>query len=203
MADQEKYIVKNGIDYIRSSTALSIIDKPSLNNWRGQVGNHEANSVLEKSIIRGNAIHDCNEMIAKGEGLEIDLENELAYIKNEVEAFKYWFFENVQEVICIEKRYFSKKYLYTGKPDLVAVLKGRKIPDLIDYKSGRKLDKTMDYAQSSYKELLKENGVIVNNRIILHFRDGLKEVPLDNTTHNESFRMFLYAMELYRGYNNK
>jgi len=41
------------------TTILSVVNKPFLSQWRGNIGNEEADSIVRKALERGSLIHDC------------------------------------------------------------------------------------------------------------------------------------------------
>jgi CRISPR/Cas system-associated exonuclease Cas4 (RecB family) len=204
MDDHKPFYEKNGKKYISVTTAISIIRKHFLEKWRGKLGNKVCDQILESSIQRGNLFDAYAEKIGKGHGMEINFDEIKGYMKNMVMNYRDWFFENVEKVVLIKERLYSEKYLISGEPDLIAILKGRKTPDVIDIKTGKTLGRDYELQLSGYKELAKENGIPVNSRILIHVRDNkFKPVPLENANHEEDFRLFLYAKELYLGYNKK
>ena len=77
---------------------------------------------------KGRAVHAAAAFVAKGIAFEHD-----PRIAGQVEAVRKFFREIQPEVVEIEQPVYSKRYLYGGTPDLVAIIAKR--PLIVDYKS--------------------------------------------------------------------
>lgn len=198
---------KDGKVYVHVTSALSVIRQKFLETWRGNVGNAEADRIRDDAVDFGKTFHTYCEIIDKRKGHEIDVEGiEDPVMKNLIEKFRDWFIENVEEVIMVEKTFYSDKYLYCGTPDVVYKLKGRTVPAIIDRKTSNSLSQINEFQLSMYQEMLAENGIKTKDRIILHANKKtgkFKEVLLDPETHAQSFNAGFYAKELYLILNKK
>jgi len=207
MRNHEDFKIRDGIRFDSVTTSLGIIRKPSLEEWRGNVGNKMADETLKTAGIFGDEIHEYVNMINNGNGYEIDikkLEPRKAFL---VSWFKDWFFENVQEVIYSEKEVFSEKHRYFGHLDSIYLLKNKKKPDIIDIKTGSILDKSVRWQTSAYLEAAKEDlDINIDNRIIIWLPRKNKKcqaIYLDKSTHEIDFLGFIHAKESYKIWNQK
>ena len=197
--------VKGKKKYISVTTCLEIINHEDWNRRRGELGNVFADDMLKTFAEQGTAVHDLvNQLNRKGD-FDLDLNPEFIdpIVYNIFLNIAKWFNENVEKVIVTEKRYYSDKYLYHGKPDAVYKLSGYVAPALIDIKTDNDIKPEDFWQLSAYKELLLESGIVTGDRIILHARrDGkFKVIKLDPVTHAKDFQYFLAAKSLYLACN--
>lgn len=205
MKEHKDFTTRKGKEYISVTTAIGIINDEAQNQLRGLLGNKEYKACQDFGSENGTAFHDHSITIDQGWGDSIDYSELRPVVYENVFAFWEWRKKTVDKIIHIEKKLFSDKYLYCGTPDRVYILKGQTSADLIDFKTGKVLNmKKIRYQLSAYQEMLKESGVEVVNRIVLHFQNGkIKPIPLDRNTHNSDFRAFLYFKEGYLDYHSK
>jgi hypothetical protein len=192
--EHEDVIEKDGRKYISTT-----INHPEWNKRRGEIGNYQADLILERTSEIGKELHKLMHILHQGEDWQLDfskIDNQVGTMFNIIAK---WYIENVEKVVVSEKQFFSKLYGYHGRPDAVYLLKGRAVPDLIDIKTGNDI-KEEDYMQASaYKELLKEDGIQTKNRILLHCRRNgkFKPIILKPETHAIDFQDFQCAKRLY------
>lgn len=192
----------NGQDYISVTTALEIIRKPFLERWRGSVGNDEADRIRDEAGDFGSAVHDACQAIDQGSLPNVD---ETVY--SVVKCYEQWTQATVKEWLKIEDVVFCSHYWYAGRVDRVAILKGdRNRPTVIDLKTSTYISKEMGLQLAAYQHCLEDEGIKPKRRIILQLpKDPLlakikvHEFP-DYVT---DFRMFLYALELYRHFGGE
>jgi len=138
------------------TTVKGIIGHPYLQQWRGRVGNEQANQVTNDAALYGQAIHDFTAIMdMTGGGLEI-IGTPPAEMYTQLSNYIVWRDRSVQEIVEVEKVVYSLAYGYAGKLDRVWVLKGDTLPSVGDIKTGtiRNIDRaqTAAYAQA-YTEM--------------------------------------------------
>jgi hypothetical protein len=75
--------------YIPSVTSkLSIVDKPFLAKWRGDIGNREADTRLFDSQQRGSRIHDAFNRLVNGQGVVFNPWNRKNYSEDDLKALE-------------------------------------------------------------------------------------------------------------------
>lgn len=191
-----RYYEIDGKMYPSVTTALSIIHKPQLEQWRGNVGNEEADRVMHEAADIGTEVHSYCDLINSGI-TDFTVPDELSPI---VDAYKHWFKSAVKEVISTETLIVSHRYQYAGRFDLLAILKGDKLPTVVDIKTSRDIYPDMGLQLAAYQQGLKEAGIKANRRLILHL-DKItkgKSKTKEYRDHARDLNMFLYALELYR-----
>ena len=202
MGFKRKKIV-GGVTLYSVTTVLGIIRMPFLETWRGKLGNAECNKVLQDAIKFGKDFHNYCELIDQGRGDEINVEDIPGEMGQLVAKFKSWHFENVQEVIAVEKEVNNISGGYFGITDAVYKLKGVKNPAVIDRKTNNSIDRKMSYQLSAYKETDELKDMGVEDRIILWCKkDGsFEQITLDRDDHFSCFSAFMSAKNLYIDYN--
>lgn len=202
---KSRFELKNGIVYVSVTSALGIVRMPFLETWRGKYGNEYCQKVINESVAMGKEFHRYAELIDKGQGNDVKVETLEGGVKNMVENYLEWFFENVEEVLLVEEQVYNDEYYYKGIPDLVAKLKDEKLPAIIDRKTGKSVDIKDAYQLSAYKEaIIKDKKLKIGKRIVLHFNKGesFDVINFDEKRdHAEDFRCFCYAKELFLNYN--
>lgn len=190
-----RYYRVNGRLYVSVTTALQIIRRPQLEQWRGNLGNEEADRVMNEAADFGSAVHDHCQQINLGRRIVAPLPL--------IEAYQQWFDATVKEVIHVEQAVWSDTYWYAGRCDLVAVLKGDKVPTVIDLKTSKGVWPDMALQLSAYRQAYEEQGLKTKRRIIVHLDkiNGVVKAKEFKTGHKDDLRMFLYACELWRYFN--
>jgi hypothetical protein len=207
-----------GQRYVRVSTVLNVINKPTLNAWKLKVGAEESARISKESTEFGTRLHACIERINRGQ-LAITAQSEgewvnaITYAVAEppepdllphAEAYNAWFREHVDHVVGIERLVVSHVHGYAGTADFLPVLKTGELT-LIDYKS----DKTGPWAAvkpehrlqlAAYRLALAEEGIIVKRRLLLQLPKNepgrLIVHELDN--HKRDTLAWLACLELWR-----
>ena len=77
---------------------------------------------------RGSVVHACAAMVARGKQFTYDPQ-----VKGQVTACKKFFADMKPEVLSVEERVFSERYMFAGCPDLICKIAGHKC--IVDYKS--------------------------------------------------------------------
>jgi len=185
-----RYYEINGKLYVSVTTALTIIRKPHLEIWRGNLGNEEADRVRDEAAEFGSYIHDwCHDVVRGCTPFPDPL----------VDAFAQWFKATVKEVVLAEKPVWSDRYRYAGRPDLVAILKGdRSIPTVIDIKTTTDIWPEMGLQLAAYQQAMEEQGIKTKRRIIVHLSKKTEKLKTKEFSNSMDFNMFLYALSLYK-----
>lgn len=199
----QDFTIRKGKSYISVTTALKIIHNEKLEKARDYLGDEEMDYYMEKGSANGTSFHEYSALIDNGKHKDIDFNSIPEPVKSMVDNFEVWKMNNVIKIFHVEKKFYSDKFLYCGTPDRVYQLVNQSTYDLIDFKTGKNLDlKKIRWQLSGYKEMLKENGIEVVNRIILHIRpEKIKVIILDPRDHVSDFQSFLYSKEMYIRYN--
>lgn len=200
-----RYYEINGDLYPSVTTALSIIRRPHLERWRGSLGNTEADHVLHEAGDIGTDVHKACEAINNGLtlGEAFGLVNTAA-TGVMVEAYFHWFINNIRDVIMSEQIVYNTTYRYAGRLDLLALVKGDKLPSIIDVKTGNSFPET-PLQLAAYQKPIEESGIKTGRRLVVHLNKKepgkLRVVEYAASEADKDFRTFLYALELYRYFN--
>lgn len=157
-----EYII-DGKRYDRVTSIINIGRKEKIEEWRGRLGNEEADRQLSVSQDLGTRIHAaCEDIleqidaevtpVIKGEYCEI----ELLMLQN----FMQWALNNVVEIIKLECLLFSDKYRYAGRTDFIARLKGVSLPVICDIKTSKYLYDTVALQLEAYKRAAIEQKIL-------------------------------------------
>lgn len=154
---------------------------------------------LANAADRGTRVHAYCESYALGLFVaEVDDD-----CKNYFEVFKEWFDEMVVKVLYTEKRLNSPTYRISGAFDMIAVLKGDRLPTLVDIKTPLTPSLSWQLQTAAYSLLVKELlDMHISRRICLMLpkhRDDVKIV--EYTDHEKDQELYLKALELYRFFN--
>jgi hypothetical protein len=172
---------------------LSVIRKPGLETWRGNIGNAEADRIAKDAGDHGTAVHAACEAIANGDTL-------LPYppgVVEPAEAYYAWFNANVQEVLACETRLASVTHRYAGTVDLVVRLMTGDVA-VIDLKTSSVVDPSFALQIEAYRQaLLEQDGIEATRRLVIHMprktpgKLDVLEFPQDEALHD--WRAFLSA----------
>lgn len=178
------------------TTVLGVIRRPYLERWRGELGNVEADRVLNEAGTLGTNIHDICQAINLRQPWEAPDKATEAMAR----AYEAWYNQTVKTVIAVEKVVVSTKYGYAGRLDFLAKLKGDRLPTLIDIKTTKRVYRDIPLQLAAYMYGLEELGRPVARRLVVHIS---KEEPgklhtYEYTEHKDHFLKFLYALELWR-----
>ncbi len=182
------------------TTILGVIRKPALEHWRGDLGNAEADRQMNEAGDKGSLVHKLCEAV----NYDVPWSTDNPDVIKMVEAYEKWFNTYVSKVLYVERLIVNVPYGYAGRVDLVAVLKGDRLPSVIDLKTGNALWPDVPLQLSGYKQALPFK---TKWRVIVHLdknEPGKIVVKNDHDfahDHERDFRTFTYAGELYRYFN--
>jgi len=180
----------------------SVIRKPGLETWIGNVGNVEAKRRKEKAGDRGTLVHALATLHAEGTP-DIPLGEEVA-IRPQLRLFEEWYADQVKELLACEFIVHHPRYDYVGTLDFLVRLRGDRIPTVIDVKTGASLWPEMRAQTAAYRAaallgILAELGFKDCRRAIVHVPEGAVIARFhEHTEHTADFEAFLSCLYLYR-----
>ncbi len=200
------YVV-DGERYWSTTSVLSVVRKPYLERWRGELGNSEADRIVEEAAEIGTAIHDLcsainNTFHATGK-VDVQLYRNAPPL---VMQYITWLNRTVSEVKLWESVVVSRTYRYGGRLDLVAKLIGDKTYSVIDIKTSKQVWPEYGMQLAAYQQALKEQGIVAERLLVVHLdkiTNKLSVHEFDNP--DRCFRAFLAALVLfdYMGYSSQ
>lgn len=195
----------DGEPYLGVTTIIgSVIRKPALERWIGNLGNREAASVRDAAANHGTLVHALAALVVDGVA-SIPIGEDEILAQPQVDVFTSWYENYVAEVYAVEMMVANTIYRYAGALDFLVRMRGDTCPTVVDLKTGRSVYPEMRYQTSAYREavlpLLAELG-FTSNRC----RRGVLHVPRDDegptrfyehTRHGADFQGFLSCLYLY------
>lgn len=152
-------------------------------------------AVLARAADRGSRVHKYCELYTQNLLIEKIDEDCRPY----VESFVQWFDAMVEEIWVSEMRLSCRKYLVTGKLDMVATLKGDKEETIVDLKTPQQASLSWRLQTAAYRYLMRAcEGIDIPRRICLILdKEGGKPKIVEYTDHETDERLFLGAAELF------
>jgi hypothetical protein len=197
----------DGIPFDGVTTVIgSVIRKPGLEHWIGDVGNREAKRIRKEAASHGTLVHGLAALVVQGLP-SIPMGDE-GPTQAQMDAFTDWYEHYVEAVHAVELPVANFAYRYAGTLDLLVRLKGDKRPTLVDIKSGKALWPEMRYQTGGYRGALlasiqlRELGYTRKD-----CRRGVLHIPQDivgparlheHTRHASDLQGFLSCLFLYR-----
>jgi len=188
--------------YPSVTTVLSVINKPGLNFWRGNVGNEEAEKISSEAATLGKYVHAGCKKINEG-GLPDD---ENPQVQELLVSYWDWHNRTVDQIFHVEEPVFSKRYQFAGTPDLICKLKGDSRLTLIDIKTSKQIWLDMELQLAGYALAIEEQRAVLPEyanmrRLIVRIRkDNPSKLPeikeYESVSH--AGNAFLCALGLYR-----
>lgn len=150
------YVTEGGEKYPSVTTALSLIGRKKLNEWRRRVGFDKANKIGQQAARAGTAVHNVAEKYVLGE--DISKENPIALSK--FNTIKPYLDNNVDEIYGIELRMYSDELKTAGTADLICRYNGKNT--LLDFKTSKRRKSKEDILSyflqcSAYSIMAKEH----------------------------------------------
>ncbi len=225
---QDSHFYKvNGEFYPSVTTILSVIRMQFLEDWRGRVGNDEAQMVLKRTSEDGSAAHNIfSRMVTEGRravyGLDPDPLRDVTVPNQFVHLAVHkltQFWEMVKpRLLHSEVKIFSPRYSYAGTVDLIIQIEpgayqiaGSKevwLPGGIwvaDIKTGKNISETAGLQIAAYAKAIEETmGIDVVGTMILHTQaqtksgiEGFTVKIWDRHEIEEQFEIFQAAQRIY------
>ena len=112
---KERFYLVGEDKYLSVTTILSILSVPWLKVWEARVGKGPANRIGKKAAGYGSVIHKYCDKVVQGKKPKIKKK-----YKKDMDAFKKWFNESVEEVVSSEEAVWSDTYKVAGRFDFIA-----------------------------------------------------------------------------------
>jgi len=203
-SDSHEYTV-GGRPFVGVTTVIgSVIRKPGLEKWIGELGNREAERVRTKAASHGTLVHALAALVVE-DVPSIPMGEEDAPAQAQLDAFTEWYERFVGEVYAVELIVANPTYQYAGALDFLVRMKGDSVPTVVDVKSGKAVYPEHRYQTAAYRKpvlpLLAGYGF---NRT--RCRRGVLHIPQDasgparfheHTRHEADFQGFLSCLYLY------
>jgi len=204
-SDSHEYTV-GGRPFVGVTTVIgSVIRKPGLEKWIGELGNAEAQRVRTKAASHGTLVHALAALVVEGVP-SIPMGDEDAPAQAQLDAFTDWYEEYVAEVYAVELMVANHPYQYAGALDFLLRFKGDDGPTVVDVKSGKAVYAEMRYQTAAYREAAlnsRPSPMVVHSK---RCRRGVLHIPQDasgparfyeHTRHQSDFQGFLSCLFLY------
>jgi len=203
-SDSHEYTV-GGRPFVGVTTVIgSVIRKPGLEKWIGELGNAEAERVRTKAASHGTLVHALAALVVEGVP-SIPMGDEDAPAQAQLDAFTDWYEKYVEEVYAIELMVAHGGYHYAGALDFLLRMKRHKVPTLVDVKSGKAVYPEHRYQTAAYREAARF-GLQAHGINVSACRRGVLHIPPDitgparlheHTRHVSDFQGFLSCLFLY------
>lgn len=189
-----RYYWKDGIAYPSVTTILSAYPKPYLAEWRGNLGNEEANKQAREAADKGSFVHNAfHQAITRGTPIkwhtastadpyrDIVVDEQFAFMS--LYKLQQWFEIVKPEIILTEQQVFSDKFEFAGTVDLLLKIKGGvyqvngstplKLTEgiyIADIKTGKYVGEEAKLQLAAYARALNENNpdLDILGGLILH-----------------------------------
>ena len=198
VVDGRRGYEQDGKRYDAVTTVIGYtVRQPWLEKWRGDVGNQQADRKRDEAAEHGTNVHAGTLLVAQG---TTEIPFDLSELHQEqVDAFKRWFDVAVSEVIGVEQTVYNDSYGYAGTLDLIAILRGDKLPSIIDTKTGIVNAPYCKMQTAAYKN---GDGIVADRRLIVDLKQisevsGLPKIH-EYKDHGKDYRAFADCLSLYR-----
>jgi len=163
--DEKRHIyLLDGVRLPSVTQILGVIRKPGLEQWRGRVGNTEADRISKESADFGTLVHKNIELYNREGELWPDYD---AVARPWVEVYNRWFVDNVSIVLGAEMRMVCIAHQFCGTADLICEMTDGSIA-VVDIKTSKQLDETFALQLSAYTHLLREwEEITVDRRLVV------------------------------------
>ena len=195
--------LKNGTYVPGSTTILGLLDKPFLVPWANKLGKQQIDvqEYVDQAAKQGELIHLILDSHIMKEEIDLDKysDEEIRIGEEAFNRYMEWERNHTIEFPEVEKELVSETYKYGGKLDFYCLLDGKWT--IIDFKTSNKISIDQKIQVSSYENLVRENGLKVEQLLILNVgkTDGFKlqveEIPFKDST--KYFKMFTKLIDVY------
>jgi hypothetical protein len=193
-----RYYKIDGERFASVTTILGVLDKSGLAQWRGSVGNDEADRIATEAAEHGTAIHGYVERFNRGDrgpyGPPID---------TIVQPYIAWHNAQVSCVLAAEKLVVSRRFKFAGTADVVVMLTDGTLA-VVDLKTSKSAlsEDTWSLQLAAYSLALEEEDVEARRRIVVRLPKSspgaLYTLEFPEDTLETDQRAFLSALRLYR-----
>ena len=199
----QRYRTSDGTIVPGVTTVTGLLNKPALVRWANQLGLQGIDSTkyVDKTAEIGTLAHAMVEEYLGGR--PVDYTSYSADVRDQAENSLLSFFEwektHPLKAVLLEEQLVSDKHRYGGTIDCYADLDGKRW--LIDFKTGKGIYGEYGIQVAAYRELLREQGYIVDGvRILRIGRDeteGFEDRLLGAAYLNDCFRIFKHLLKVY------
>ena len=155
--------------YPSVTTVLSVIRKPELEQWRGRVGNEEADSHTAKAANRGTHIHDYLCQFAQG----LPINDAPEDVRPILRSFSDWRDARVEKNLGSEVTLLEPLFGFAGTADSLDLFKGHDLPTVVDYKTGGSHETDWALQLHAYRMALRYAGIETDGGLVLQMmKDG-------------------------------
>ena len=180
------YTTPSGLKYPSVTTALGLLSKAAIEDWKDRVGVDEARKILNQACHRGTLVHNIAEKYVL---------NDPNWAKDEFPFDLHTFSKiapildkRVDYIMGIEYPLWSDRLRTAGRTDLIAMWDGS--PAIIDFKTSRKVkhkENIQNYFMqaTAYAAMLKERlNIVCKDIVILMMVDHEDPIIFHDKTKN-------------------
>lgn len=152
MANDAPFYEIEGVKYPRVSTICGLSRNPSLEEWRGRLGNKAANKVMRTAAKVGSRVHEIIEAVLKSDKFTFKKSDPLE-VHRSVQAFLEW--QTSRKVMAgqTELTVWSPSLRYAGTIDLVSST------TLYDWKTASRVSPAYWLQLMAYQRAYEEQGL--------------------------------------------
>lgn len=185
---------KAGHEYPTVTQIIGQLDKGyGLMYWAAKCGSPDKmKAEQQKAKDIGSLAHSWIEAYMKG----ADVAEPQPKIRMAIKAFKKFLKGNEIKIIEAERELYSEEYKISGQSDLVVLYRGE--ITLIDFKCSKGIWEEAKIQIMAYKELLKENDVIVDRQIIVRLDKEIGSYETEEVSDEKYWKIFKILRELYK-----
>ena len=151
-----KYVSEDGTEFVSVTTALGVLSKKGITEWKERVGESEADKISGDAAKKGTMLHALTEDYLLGKKVRKGSMMIEYMFQNSI---KPMLSKNVTKIYGIEKQLYSRELCAAGTADLICDYAG--LPTVFDIKSSKYIKKkehiTSYFLQcGSYAFMLRE-----------------------------------------------
>lgn len=188
----------DGQQYPSVTEVLTIINKPSVNDWRARVGLDEATRIANTAAQLGTRVHALAADYALGKPVEVSSDDPVVPL---FIAYQQWFDQAVREVVAVERTVHHPLFGYAGTTDLVCVLHGDDLPTVVDLKTSNWTAPEWALQTAAYARALVREAIPISRRLVVRLGKGEQAGEWhvhEHAQHDDDWFGFLAALQLYR-----
>lgn len=164
--NETSYII-NDKRYTRVTYLAELMDSTWKGEWTDRVGMVEAERMMREAAEFGNNVHKICSYVDWIHIVEIEkMYNENEWLKPYCREWREWKENNVDQVICVEKLFWSDELGVAGTIDRVYLLYNDEQPVIVDIKTGS-LHDSIGIQLELYKRLYNEKHYFKVDRCLV------------------------------------
>jgi hypothetical protein len=196
-----RYKTSDGKTVPGATTVTGLLNKPHLIRWANKLGLEgiDSSSYTDEAAKIGTLAHAMIQAELQGAALDQTQYSPLQIdqAENALLSFYEWKRRHTLEPVHCEVPFVSDRMRYGGTVDCYCVLDGR--PTLLDFKTGKAIYEEYFVQLAAYAELLRENGLPVEETRILRVgrdaTEGFEERSVADT--RKWFEIFQNLLNVY------